>query len=55
MAERRPLVRIGGETKQLPNGDTLDVSVQVVGGDIDGGDSATSYAGVPVFDFGSAS
>lgn len=27
----------------------------VVGGDIDGGNATTTYGGVPVFDFGSAS
>lgn len=55
MAERKPLVRIDGETKQLPDGDVLDVVVQVVGGDIDGGNASTTYAGVPIFDFGSSS
>lgn len=58
MTERRPLVQIAGRIKELPVGDTLPGDGggggAPVGGDIDGGNATTTYEGVPVFDFGSA-
>lgn len=61
MTERRPLVRVNGETRQLSAGDTLPADVIPLSGHVgasggfDCGGAAPKPAGTPTIDFGKAS
>lgn len=50
-ADKKIYMRVGSSVVEIANAD----SGGTVGFEIDGGSASTSYSGVPVFDFGSAS